>query len=111
MISHEEAQALISARLDGPLDPAANRALLAHLATCPACRQFAEQANVLARGLRDLPHLPPSPTVSVITTKTRLPPSTAQFGVVFSATSRSCLRKRCRTTPRTDMTGMISAAV
>ena len=64
MISHEEARALISARLDAPLDPAENRDLLGHLATCASCRQFAEQTNVLDRGLRDLPQLAPSPVVS-----------------------------------------------
>jgi hypothetical protein len=63
-LTHDAAQALISARLDGPLDPASNRALLAHLATCPTCRAFAEQMEAMSRGLRDLPHLPPSPTVS-----------------------------------------------
>lgn len=63
MISHAQAQALISARLDAPLDPAANRELLAHLATCPSCQRFAESTNVLARGLRDLPQLPSSPRV------------------------------------------------
>ncbi len=64
MISHDQAHALVSARLDSPLDPADNRALLGHLATCASCRQFADQTNVLARGLRDLPQLAPSPVVS-----------------------------------------------
>ena len=64
MISHDRAQELISSRLDGPLDPVSNRALLTHLATCPACRRFAENSEMLARGLRDLPHLTPSPRVS-----------------------------------------------
>ncbi len=63
-LTHAAAEALISSRLDGPIDPASNRALLAHLATCPACRAFAEQMEAMSRGLRTLPHLPPSPTVS-----------------------------------------------
>ena len=54
---------------------------------------------------------PPTPTASVMATKTRLPPSTAQLGRVFSTTSRSCLRKRCRITPSTEITGITSAAV
>lgn len=63
-LSHDAAEALISARLDGPLDPVANRSLLAHLATCASCRAFAEQMSGMSRGFRDLPHLPPSPAVS-----------------------------------------------
>jgi predicted anti-sigma-YlaC factor YlaD len=63
MIGHREAQALISARLDGPLDPVANRELSDHLAACPECHAFAEQMHMLSRGLRDIPLLPPSPTV------------------------------------------------
>lgn len=63
-LTHDAVQALISARLDAPLDAASNRALLAHLATCPTCRAFAEQMDAMSRGLRELPHLPPSPTVS-----------------------------------------------
>lgn len=64
MISHRRAQELISARFDQPLDPIDNRELLTHLATCPVCQRFAEQANILARGLRDLPQLPASPSVN-----------------------------------------------
>ena len=63
MIGHREAQALISARLDGPLDAAANRELAAHLSTCDECRAFADQMQMMARGIRDLPLLAPSPTV------------------------------------------------
>jgi hypothetical protein len=55
--------------------------------------------------------MPPRPTASVMTTKTKLPPSTVQLGVVFSTASRSCLRKRCNTTPSTEITGMMRAAV
>ncbi len=64
MISHIEAQALISARMDGPLDPIAERELQAHIATCPACRAFADQTSVMARAFHNLPYLPSSPTVS-----------------------------------------------
>ena len=64
MISHAEAEALISARLDGPLDEVAERELISHLTTCAACRHFAEQSNQLAQGLRDIPYLPASPAVS-----------------------------------------------
>ncbi|MER3439322.1 MAG: hypothetical protein C4346_18000, partial [Chloroflexota bacterium] len=63
-LTHDEAEALISARLDAPLSPAQNRVLLAHLATCPQCRAFAAQMEVMARSLRDLPRLPASPLVS-----------------------------------------------
>jgi len=63
-LTHEEAEALISARLDTPLDPAQNRALLAHLATCRQCRAFATSMEVMARSLRELPQYPPSPVVS-----------------------------------------------
>jgi len=64
MISHIEAQALISARLDGPLDPVAERELQAHIATCPACRAFAGQTATMTRAFHNLPYLPASPTVS-----------------------------------------------
>src|SRR5690625_1172786 len=64
MISHHEAEVLISARLDHPLDPIAERELNAHLATCPSCRAFAESSGALAASLRELPYLPASATVS-----------------------------------------------
>lgn len=64
MISHERAQRLLSARLDELLPPADHRALQEHLAQCPACRAFAWQTDSLARELRGLPFLPPSPAVS-----------------------------------------------
>lgn len=63
-LSHAEAQALISARLDGPLDPVAERELNAHLATCASCRAFNASAGTLARGLQNLPYLPASPAVT-----------------------------------------------
>jgi len=63
-LSHAETQALISARLDGPLDPVAERELNAHLATCDSCRAFNVSATQLARGLQSLPYLPASPAVT-----------------------------------------------
>ncbi|MDQ3656983.1 MAG: zf-HC2 domain-containing protein, partial [Chloroflexota bacterium] len=63
-LSHAETQALISARLDGPLDPVAERELNAHLATCDSCRAFNASAGQLARGLQSLPYLPASPAVA-----------------------------------------------
>jgi len=63
-LSHAETQALISARLDGPLDPVAERELNAHLATCESCRAFNASASNLARGLQSLPYLPASPAVT-----------------------------------------------
>ncbi len=64
MTSHARAQFLVSARMDGPLAPAEARELQVHLLGCPACRRFAEQTDALARGLRGLPQLAPSPNVS-----------------------------------------------
>lgn len=64
MITHSEAEALISARMDQQLDPIAERALSAHLATCAGCRAFAQSNEALAMGLRGLPYLPASSTVS-----------------------------------------------
>ena len=64
MISHDRAQALISARMDAPLAEAERRELQRHLATCDACRDFVSQADELARGLQVLPRLAPSPAVS-----------------------------------------------
>src|SRR3954465_4176147 len=63
-LSHTDAENLISARLDAPLPPDQNRALLAHLATCPNCRAFAEQMSAMSQGFRTLPMLPASPTVT-----------------------------------------------
>src|SRR5215213_6713427 len=64
MISHERAQELISARMDGPLGPAEHQELQRHLAQCDSCRLFASQADSLAQGLQVLPRLAPSPAVS-----------------------------------------------
>ena len=64
MISHARVQALISARLDGPLAAADARDVELHLATCGGCRRFADRTRALGRELRVLPHLPASPNVS-----------------------------------------------
>ena len=63
-LTHADAEALISARLDGPLDSGQNRALLGHLASCDRCRAFATQMDMLATAVRDIPSLPPSAAVS-----------------------------------------------
>jgi putative zinc finger protein/WD40 repeat protein len=63
-LSHAEAEALVSARLDAPLTPQQEQRLAAHLATCASCRQFADQMNSMTSGMRSLPRLPASPTVS-----------------------------------------------
>ncbi|MEZ4624784.1 MAG: zf-HC2 domain-containing protein [Thermomicrobiales bacterium] len=63
-LTHADAEALISARLDGPLDSGENRALLGHLASCDRCRAFATQMDMLATSVRDIPSLPPSAAVS-----------------------------------------------
>src|SRR5215213_9626151 len=64
MISHERAQELISARMDGPLVPAEHHELQRHLTQCDSCRLFASQTDSLAQGLQVLPRLAPSPAVS-----------------------------------------------
>src|SRR5215218_9006835 len=64
MISHDRAQQLISGRMDAPLTSAEHYELHRHLATCDSCRDFASQADDLARGLQVLPRLAPSPAVS-----------------------------------------------
>ncbi len=63
-LTHAEAQALVSARLDGPLDPVAERELNSHLATCDSCRAFSLSASRLALDLQNLPYLPASPAVT-----------------------------------------------
>lgn len=63
-LTHADAEALISARLDGPIDPVSNRALLAHLSTCDSCRAFAGEMDVMATAFRDFPSLPPSAAVT-----------------------------------------------
>jgi len=64
MISHDQAQLLASERLDGPLSAADAEALATHLLTCADCRAFARQMEAISVGIRAMPHLPPSPTVS-----------------------------------------------
>ena len=54
-LSHEDAEMLISARMDEQLDRADSRALLVHLQTCESCRAFAVQSEVLGRELNALP--------------------------------------------------------
>ncbi len=63
-LSHSEAEALISARLDAPLTPQQEQRLASHLATCASCRQFADQMYAMSAGIRSLPRLPASPIVS-----------------------------------------------
>ena len=63
-LSHTEAEALISGRLDAELTPQQERSLSAHLATCHACTLFAERMDAMRTGFRELPRLPASPTVS-----------------------------------------------
>lgn len=62
-LSHEEAEMLISTRMDELLDRVDSRALLVHLQTCELCRAFAVQAEVLGRELASLPMLPASAIV------------------------------------------------
>lgn len=63
MLTHQEAEVLISARQDAPIDPMAERELQAHLAVCHDCRAFAVATERLTAGLKTLPTLPASPRV------------------------------------------------
>lgn len=63
MITHQEAEILISARQDEPLDPMVERELQAHLATCDACRAFAISTEKLTAGIKSMPGIPMSPQV------------------------------------------------
>ena len=63
-LSHDEAQTLISLRMDGPLDIERIRQLDAHVAGCPTCATFAAAMAGMAIGFRELPLLPPSPVVA-----------------------------------------------
>jgi predicted anti-sigma-YlaC factor YlaD len=47
LVSCDEAQEALSARLDGERAPVAGPALEAHLASCPACRNFVTGAGAL----------------------------------------------------------------
>jgi hypothetical protein len=51
-LNHPQAQRLIHARLDGALKSADSARLSAHLGTCQACRQYADQIQHLDAGLR-----------------------------------------------------------
>ena len=62
-LSHDDAELLISSRMDEQLDRVDSRALLVHLQTCESCRVFAVQSEVLGRELNTLPVLPPSALV------------------------------------------------
>ncbi len=63
-LSHADAEGLISARLDMPLDPRQEQMLAVHLRSCHPCTQFANQMDAMRTGFRAIPHLPASPTVS-----------------------------------------------
>ncbi len=62
-LTHDEAEMLISARMDEQLDRADSRALLVHLQSCESCRAFAVQSEILGRELEALPMLAPSAIV------------------------------------------------
>ena len=64
MLTHQQAEELISDQLDGPLDVASQAALSAHLSGCASCGYFAAQMGIMGEGLRELPRLPASPTVA-----------------------------------------------
>ena len=48
-LTHEQAEALVSARLDAHLEPVENRELLLHLQGCASCRAFAVQLEIMVR--------------------------------------------------------------
>ncbi len=54
-LQHGRARAWISERLDGPLGPARDAALDAHLAACPDCRRVEEEYRANRAALRRLP--------------------------------------------------------
>jgi len=55
-----EARERMQALLDGPLSPGDRRALDAHAAACPACREALADAVVLSRALSGWPRIAPS---------------------------------------------------
>ena len=61
MLTHKEAQVLVSARQDEPLDPYVERELQAHLATCDECRAFAIATERLTAGMKAMPSIPVNP--------------------------------------------------
>lgn len=63
MITHREAEILISARQDAPLDTVVERELQAHLATCDDCRAFAIATERLTAGIKAMPSVPVNPRI------------------------------------------------
>src|SRR5699024_12160633 len=61
MITHSEAEVLISSRQDAPLDPVVERELQAHLAVCDQCRAFAVATERLTAGIKAMPSIPVNP--------------------------------------------------
>lgn len=51
MVDHDDIQAAISARLDGEVPHIAEDVIDAHIAVCPDCRRFQDQAAQLSRQL------------------------------------------------------------
>lgn len=60
----EEYFELLSAALDGELSPEERDRLLAHLETCPSCRELGKELSVLQRALEKLPVPAPPPTLT-----------------------------------------------
>lgn len=63
MLTHQEAETLISARQDAPLSSILEQELQNHLQTCDQCRAFAVATERLTAGLRAMPMAPASPRV------------------------------------------------
>lgn len=63
MLTHQEAETLISARQDAPLSFMLERELQDHLQSCEACRSFAVATERLTAGLKAMPVGPASPSV------------------------------------------------
>jgi predicted anti-sigma-YlaC factor YlaD len=64
VVNCDKARSGISARLDGELDPAEAGPLDAHLAGCPACRLWAENAAEVTRRVRLRPARQPGPDLA-----------------------------------------------
>jgi anti-sigma factor RsiW len=62
---HESVEPLLSAYLDGELDPARRREVEAHLATCPTCAQELAQVRAGNAALDDLQPPPAPPDLEV----------------------------------------------
>ena len=94
---------VISARIDGEADGWESTALDAHLAGCPACRRWAEQAVLITRVSRvtpadTVPDLSPAIMASSTSTASRWPRTdtaspvgVARFGLVLVALAQLCL--------------------